>query len=55
MNLDSPSVSGLQTADATSVSDHLPVVGDFKFAKQTRISGSSRPFRGGKNIGKLRD
>lgn len=39
MNPDSLSVSGLQAADATSASDHLPVVGDFKFAKQTRVSG----------------
>ncbi|NOY76896.1 MAG: T9SS type A sorting domain-containing protein [Calditrichaeota bacterium] len=38
MNQDSLAVAGLQAADATTASDHLPVVGDFKWVKRTGIS-----------------
>ena len=38
MDPDSLTIAGLQAADATTASDHLPVVGDFKWVKRTGVS-----------------
>ena len=38
MNPDSLAAFGLQATDATTASDHLPVVGDFRLVKRTGVS-----------------